>query len=316
MSTSEGRQGAEAPTILPNQPQKEIPSSGLEPTLAATILPERVGKSRTSLEARSDAMGDGQLVYAVYNAAEPQPMYPSGRASRNRKADRRIIEETVSDEMLLKHVAEGDKAAMHIIFARHRAKVFRLIQRIVRNPAIADDIVSQVFLDVWRSANRFESRARVSTWLLSIARFRTMSFLRKRTHDSIDQNSVLEVADAGDTPEVTLDRKETNGLLRASMNKLSPPHREIIDLFYYREKSVVEMSEIVGIPKATAKSRLFYARKQLARILVSAGFDAAAIRTSVNKKRKARSSRGLHQDIRVGSSAIDDIVRLAPQATG
>jgi RNA polymerase sigma-70 factor (ECF subfamily) len=316
MFTSEGRQGAEAPTILQNQRRKEIPSSGLEPTLAVAILPARVGTSRKSPEAQSDAVGDGQLVYAVYNAAEPQPMYLSGRASRDRKTDRRIIAETVSDEMLLKHVAEGDKAAMHIIFARHRAKVFRFIQRMVRNPTIADDIVSQVFLDVWRSANRFESRARVSTWLLSIARFRTMSFLRKRTHDGIDQGSVLEVADAGDTPEVTLDRKETNDLLRASMNRLSPPHREIIDLFYYREKSVVELSEIVGIPKATAKSRLFYARKQLARILVSAGFDAAAIRTSVDKKTKAKLSRGLHQDIRAGSSAIDGILRPAPLAAG
>jgi RNA polymerase sigma-70 factor (ECF subfamily) len=296
MPTSDERQAAEAP----NQHHKVIPSSGLAPTLAAAILPERVGNSRTSLEAQSDAMGDGQLAYAVCNAAKRRPICLSERALRNRKTHRRVVEQTVSDEMLLKHVADGDKAAMHIIFARHRAKVFRFIQRIVRNPTIADDIVSQVFLDVWRSANTFEGRARVSTWLLTIARFNAMSFLRKRTYDSIDQKSALEVADPGDTPEATLDRKETDDLLRASMNKLSPPHREIVDLFYYREKSVVEISEIVGIPRATAKSRLFYARKQLAIILVGAGFDAAAIRTSVNEKAKARSPRGLHQDVRAG----------------
>ena len=222
-------------------------------------------------------MGHGELVYAVYKATEAEPTYLSRRASRNRKADRRFAEEDVSDEMHLKNVAEGDKAAMHIMFARHRTRVFRFIHRMVRNPGIADDIVSQVFLDVWRSASRFEGRARVSTWLLSVARFKAISFLQERTHESIDQGDVLGIADAGDTPEAALDRKETNGTLLACMDKLSPAHRDIIDLFYYREKSVAEVSEIVGIPLATVKSRMFYARKQLARILVSAGFEAAAI---------------------------------------
>src|SRR3979409_2147989 len=144
-------------------------------------------------------------------------------------------EERISDEMLLKRVAEGDKAAMHIMFARHRVRVFRFIQGIVRNAAIADDLVSQVFLDVWRSANRFESRARVSTWLLSIARFKAIDSLRERTCENIDQYDVALISDASDPAEVALDRKETKGILLACINKLSPAHREIIDLIYYRE---------------------------------------------------------------------------------
>jgi len=81
---------------------------------------------------------------------------------------------------------------------------------------------------------------------------------------------------SGDTPDVALDRKETEGILRACIDKLSPAHREIIDLLYYRDHSVAEAAGIIGIPAATVKSRIFYARKQLARILVDAGFDAAA----------------------------------------
>ena len=57
-----------------------------------------------------------------------------------------------------------------------------------------------MFLEVWRSARAFESRARVSTWLLGIARFRALGMLRERTQESIDQNEVLEIADPGDTP--------------------------------------------------------------------------------------------------------------------
>jgi RNA polymerase sigma-70 factor (ECF subfamily) len=283
MRITERRQGAERPALLPDQRREEIPSSGPRPTLATAILRNCVGESQKSLSGQSDAISHGKLVYAVYNAT--------------------VSEESVSDEMLLKSVAAGDKAAMHIMFARHRVRVFRFIQRMVRNAAIADDLVSQVFLDVWRSANKFESRARVSTWLLSIARLKALSSLRERTYENIDQDDVV-IVDAADTPEVALDRKKTNAILRACIDKLSPAHREIIDLVYYHEKSVAEASEIVGIPYATVKSRMFYARKQLARSLVSAGFEAAAVRTNVDKAREARPSRGLHLKLRAGSSAL------------
>ena len=139
-------------------------------------------------------------------------------------------EEGVSDEMLLKGVAEGDKASMHIMFARHRTKVFRFIQRIVRNAAIAEDLVSQVFLDVWRSANRFENRARVTTWLFSIARLKALYSLREGKHEDIDQDNVAAIADTVDTPEVALDRKKTSAMLRSCIDKLSPAQREIIEL--------------------------------------------------------------------------------------
>ena len=212
------------------------------------------------------------LVYAVCNATES--------------------EESISDEMLLKSVAQGDKAAMHIMFARHRVRVFRFIHGMVRNAEIAEDLVSQVFLDVWRSANRFESRARVSTWLLSIARFKALSSLRERRYENIDQDEVVGIVDAADTPEAALDRKETAALLRTCIAKLSPAHREIVDLVYYHEQSVAEVSEIVGIPVATVKSRMFFARKYLARMLVSAGFEAAAVRADVDSAEEAKPSRG------------------------
>lgn len=149
---------------MSRQPRREIRSSGRAPTPSTAILPDCVGKGRKSSPEPPEATGHRELDHAVY-----KPTHLSGCISHNRKTDRRVVEEDVSDEMLLKSVAEGDKAAMHIMFARHRARVFRFIQRMVHNPTIAEDIVSQAFLDVWRSANRFEGRARVSTWLISIA---------------------------------------------------------------------------------------------------------------------------------------------------
>jgi RNA polymerase sigma-70 factor (ECF subfamily) len=146
----------------------------------------------------------------------------------------------------------------------------------VRDITTAEDLVSQVFLDVWRTAGQFEGRAQVSTWLLSIARFKALTALRQRRHEDIDLDEVLEIADEADTPEASLDRSNTSAILRACVAKLSPAHREIINLVYYHEKSVEEAGDIIGIPQSTVKTRMFYARKQLADLLRGAGVENLA----------------------------------------
>jgi RNA polymerase sigma-70 factor (ECF subfamily) len=187
-----------------------------------------------------------------------------------------IAAQATSDEMLLESVADGGKAAMHIFYSRHHTRVYRFILRMVRDTTTAEDLVSQVFLDVWRTAGQFEGRSQVSTWLLSIARFKALTALRQRRHEDIDQDDVQDIADSADTPETALERSKTSAILRTCIGKLSPAHREIIDLVYYHEKSVEEAGEIIGIPQATVKTRMFYARKQLADLLKRAGVETMA----------------------------------------
>jgi RNA polymerase sigma-70 factor, ECF subfamily len=187
-----------------------------------------------------------------------------------------VAAQATSDEMLLEGIADGNRTAMHTLYCRHNVRVYRFILRMVRNTTTAEDLVSQVFLDVWRTATQFEGRAQVSTWLLSIARFKALTALRQRRHEDIDQDDVLEIADQAETPEAALDRSKTSAILRACVAKLSPAHREIINLVYYHEKSVEEVGAIIGIPQSTVKTRMFYARKQLADLLKSAGFDSQA----------------------------------------
>ena len=181
-----------------------------------------------------------------------------------------------SDEMLLESIAKGGRSAMHLLYSRHNVRVYRFVLRIVRDTTMAEDLVSQVFLDVWRTASQFEGRSQVSTWLLSIARFKALTALRQRRHEDIDQEDMLEIADDSDTPEDSLDRANTSAILRACVAKLSPAHREIINLVYYHEKSVEEAGEIIGIPQSTVKTRMFYARKQLADLLKGAGVENLA----------------------------------------
>jgi RNA polymerase sigma-70 factor, ECF subfamily len=187
-----------------------------------------------------------------------------------------IAAQATSDELLLESIADGSRAAMHILYSRHNVRIYRFVLRIVRDVSMAEDLVSQVFLDVWRTASHFEGRSQVSTWLLSIARFKALTALRQRRHEDVDQEDVLAIADDADTPEVSLDRSNTSAILRACVAKLSPAHREIINLVYYHEKSVEEVGEIIGIPQSTVKTRMFYARKQLGDLLRGAGVDSLA----------------------------------------
>jgi len=187
-----------------------------------------------------------------------------------------ITARATTDEMLLERIATGDRSAMHTLYARHNVRVYRFVLRMLRDVTATEDLVSQVFLDVWRTASQFEGRSQVSTWLLSIARFKALTALRQRKYEDIDQDDVMEIADEADTPEASLDRSRTSAILRACVAKLSPAHREIVNLVYYHEKSVDEVAGIVGIPASTVKTRMFYARKQLADLLKNAGIDSIA----------------------------------------
>jgi RNA polymerase sigma-70 factor (ECF subfamily) len=181
--------------------------------------------------------------------------------------------QTTSDEVLIARIAGGDRLAMQVLFARHHVRVFRFVLRLVRNEATAEDLISEVFLDVWRQAGRFEGRSAVTTWMLSIARFKALSALRRRPDEELDDEAAEQIEDHADDPEVALAKKDKGAVLRQCLSALSAEHREVIDLAYYHEKSVEEVAEIVGIPEATVKTRMFYARKKLSELLKERGID-------------------------------------------
>src|SRR6266568_614271 len=143
--------------------------------------------------------------------------------------------QSTSDEVLIGRIANGDRLAMQVLYVRHHVRVFRFVVRLVRDETKAEDLISEVFLDVWRQAGRFEGPS--------------------------------------DDPGAALEKKDKSAMIRKCLTGLSAEHREIIDLVYYHEKSVEEVAEIVGIPQNTVKTRMFYARKRLAELLKAAGID-------------------------------------------
>ena len=150
--------------------------------------------------------------------------------------------------MLVERIAAGDKLAMQVLFARHRTPVYRWLLRFVGNETVAEDLLSDVFFDVWQQAGRFEGRAAVTTWLLSIARFKALSARRRRTDAELDET--IE-SDRGRQRRRSGDRlaeEEPQRAAAPALTKLSPDHREIIDLVYYHEKSVEDCALILQHP--------------------------------------------------------------------
>ena len=178
--------------------------------------------------------------------------------------------ETSSDEMLIGRIADGDRLAMRTLFARHRVALYRWLLRLVTDEGLAEDLLSEVFLDVWRKAASFEARSSVSTWLLAIARHKALSARRRRSDAELDDDTAATLVDPADDPELVLQKKNRAELLRQALGRLSAEHGEVIDLVYYHGKSVKEVAQIVGVREATVKTRMFYARRKLAELIATA----------------------------------------------
>ena len=178
-----------------------------------------------------------------------------------------------SDKELIARVAGQDQQAIEVLFARYQVRVFRFILRRVRSEAVAEELANEVFLEVWRSAAKFEGRSSLSSWMLGIAHNKAVSLLRKRRDNELDDDAARAIEDDADNPEVTAQKTDKGALLRGCLDRLSDDHKTIVDLVYYQEMSISEVAKIVGIPENTVKTRMFYARKKLSEFLKEAGVD-------------------------------------------
>ncbi len=182
-----------------------------------------------------------------------------------------------SDETLIALIANGDKAAVRLLFARHNVRVFRFLLRIVGDEATAEDLVNEVFLEVWRKASRFEARSQVSTWILAIARYKALASLRRRSCDELDDETCARLEDPTDDPEVAVQKTERSVLLQECLKQLSVAHREVVDLVYYHEQSIHQVSHIIGVPESTVKTRMFYARKRIGELMAERGLERTSL---------------------------------------
>jgi RNA polymerase sigma-70 factor (ECF subfamily) len=181
----------------------------------------------------------------------------------------------ISDGALVRCIAYGDKAALRMLYLRHRTRVYRFVLRLTGSDATADEVVNEVFFEVWRHAGGFGGKSQVATWLLSIARFKAISAGRRCAEAPLDERASALIEDPADSPITSIEKRQRSDILQKCLATLSPDHRDVINLIYYQEKKVEEVARRAGVPAATIKTRLHYARIRMAERLAEVGVDRA-----------------------------------------
>jgi len=183
--------------------------------------------------------------------------------------------QATSDEALISAIAAGNRRAMHVLYVRHSVRVYRFVLRLTKDSPLAEDLVSEGFIDVWRRAGGFKGRSQVSTWLLAIARNKALSALRTRSDEQLDDDMAAAIVDPADNAETTVNKRDRSEIVRHCLTQLSSLHREVLDLVYYHEKSVDQVAQIVRAPATTVKTRMFYARRRMENLLKVAGWESS-----------------------------------------
>ena len=178
------------------------------------------------------------------------------------------------DALLLKRIAEGDRDAFTELYKLFQPRLIKFCSRMLKNDvALAADIADEAMIEVWKSAGTFSGLSQPSTWIHSIARFRMIGYLRKNKEVLQDDNfEQLNIEDTDLQPDDEMAITERNEQLTKDIGKLSDKHREVIELVYFRELSIRDISVMLDVSENTVKTRMFYARKHLKAIVSNEDF--------------------------------------------
>lgn len=180
--------------------------------------------------------------------------------------------------VLVQRIGQGDRQAFEQLFRSFGERVFRYAYRLISSQTKAEEVTNDVMLEVWKSAPKFEGRSKVSTWILGITRHVALNAVRRKEFDTVDIDDAPEpVAEISATPAVEQDRKRVREELVSALGKLSPEHRDVVELTFFHGCSYQEIADIVGCPPNTVKTRMHHAKKLLLGHLSQAGLDPSAV---------------------------------------
>jgi RNA polymerase sigma-70 factor (ECF subfamily) len=167
------------------------------------------------------------------------------------------------DRLILERVASGDEGALEDLYDLHGKALFGYLFNLTRDRQLAEEVLQDTLVAVWRSAKTFRGRSSVKTWLFGIARRRTHEALRRRKLPLAPEEKLEALRDVELLPEENLLAAAGREELADHLAELSPVHREILDLIFFHELSYAETAEVLGVPMGTVKSRLSGAKRAL-----------------------------------------------------
>lgn len=177
-------------------------------------------------------------------------------------------EHTAAEGTLVRRVAAGDTHAFEELYRRYEKRVYHYICTFVRDQSLAEEVVGEVMLALWRGACRFAHQSLVSTWIFGIARHKALDAVRRNGRpgqSAVTLDDVPDLPSQQETPIEGIQREQLGIVTRQALINLSSEHQEVLRLVFYEELPYEEIALLLNIPANTVKTRVFYAKQQLKR---------------------------------------------------
>ncbi|MDR4494783.1 MAG: RNA polymerase sigma factor [Nitrospirales bacterium] len=180
----------------------------------------------------------------------------------------------VTDLDLLKACIPDNEDAFAVLYQRYEKRVFQYLMTVVNDAALAEEILVEVMLAIWKGLKTFQGQSKVSTWIFGIAHHKAVDGIRKATSQQrggTPLDDILESVESGHNPLQDAHRHRTAELTNQAIATLSIDHREILHMAFFEELSYPEIAELLHIPVNTVKTRVYYAKQQLKKSLQHQG---------------------------------------------
>ena len=161
------------------------------------------------------------------------------------------------DLALLVRIGRGDRGAFSEIYRLYQPRLYGYLRRLLRDPATVEEVLDDVMLVVWKDARKFRGGSALSTWIFGIAYRRAMTAIRSEGRYQAPLDHSADASAIADKPS------QDTEWIRAALTRLSPDHRQVVELSYYSGFSYQEIAEIACCPVNTVKTRMFHARHRL-----------------------------------------------------
>ena len=178
-----------------------------------------------------------------------------------------VVDGNSDDATLLSHVGRGHRDALEHLYRRHGGSILRFLRQVCGSPELAEEVLQETLLAVWKGASRFRAEASAQTWIFGIARRQAHTAMRRKRLEMVSDDALGDVSDADLGPADLAIASATRDALNRALSKLSIAHREVIVLALVEGLQYGEVARITGVPVGTVRSRLNHARLAMRALL-------------------------------------------------
>lgn len=182
-----------------------------------------------------------------------------------------VLQSNDPDKLLISAIANGSTHALDELYARRGPSVLNFLVARLGDRQLAEEVLQDVMLAVWRSAGGFRGDSRVLTWMLTIARNRAINTQRKKRPQFVEFDDNIGLKNDDTTPLERVERHDRSIAVQKAIEKLPEHQKEVLTLCFFHQLTGAEIAQVLDISVGTVKSRLHRAKEMLRRVLHSEG---------------------------------------------